>query len=59
MEQCTLSVFSSFAFEGFYLIPQLKGDKLYTKIMQKKNDIYIGDRARSRAKDNRSFYLVH
>ena len=57
MEQYTLLVLSSSAFEGFYLIPQFKGDKLYTKIMQKKkkNYIYIGHRVCLRAKDNRSF----
>ena len=57
MEQWTLLVLSSFAFEGFYLIIQFKGDKLYTKIMHTHKKIYIymyiyiGHSARSRAKD--------
>ena len=64
MEQCTLLVLSFLCSKDLIDSPNLKGINCTPKLRKKKNkktkkqnkkNIYIGHRARSRAKDNRSF----
>ena len=61
MEQCTLLVLSFLCSKDLIDSPNLKGINCTPKLRKKKTKktnkkkIYIGHRARSRAKDNRSF----